>query len=369
MRLPQVVDEKTKMPTAQVDLDKAIEIIQYAADNGINYFDTAYGYHSKMSESVLGEALSYGGRRKRVKIATKQPLGAMGGKRENIRKNLESALTKLRTDYIDVYLMHAVDGNTWDSFKALGAIEEWQKFREEGLIKSIAFSFHGNYTDFARVFSDFDWDMCQVQHNMLDLENEATLEGVQLAGKKGCAVVIMEPLRGGGLAHAPERVKELYNSYDSERLPVEWAFKYLLDKPEISTILSGMSTLEQLKQNIEIFSKPQNTVNSLTEQEKKILSEAKARYESFVTVPCTGCEYCLPCPKKVAIPNIFRKYNDGMMFGAFGQAKREYWFNVASGSDAEKCVECGACESKCPQKIKIIESLKTAHESLKGHIE
>lgn len=365
MRLPRIIKEGQDF--AEVDREKAFEMIRYAADNGINYFDTAYSYHNETSESVLGEALE-GGYRQKVKIATKQPLPVMRT-RADIRRNLESTLKKLRTGYIDVYLMHNIQPNTWEKFKRLGVIEEFEKFRGERLIGAIGFSYHGGFDGFANVLGDYDWDMCQIQQNLVDIDREATEQGIRLAGKKGTALVIMEPLRGGGLANAPAPVRALYDSYPEKRPPAEWAFRHLIDYPEVSCILSGMSTLEQLKQNIAFFSRPDAVPGCLSQQERDIIKKAKAAYESMASIPCTGCEYCLPCPSGVNIPDAFFKYNAGTMFGDFDQPRRSYMLSKRYGRDAARCVACGACEKKCPQHLDIINRLKIVHAALDGWIE
>jgi predicted aldo/keto reductase-like oxidoreductase len=373
MRLPRFVDAENE---GQVDREKSYEMIRYAVDHGVTYFDTAYGYHAKTSEEVLGEALE-GGRREKVKIATKQPFGTMadlksgGGKtvHENARRNLENTLKKLRTTYLDVYLIHNIGKYCWEDVKKEKIIEEYEKFRSEGLIKAIGFSYHGNFDCFREVLGFYDWGMCQIQQNFMDMEREATEEGIRLAGKKGCALVIMEPLRGGLLAAPPEPVRAIYDGYPVKRSPVEWAFRHILNYPEVSTVLSGMSTMDQLKDNIEIFSKPDAVPACLGDEERRLLSRVKAKYESLVTVPCTACEYCLPCPQGVQIPQVFARYNDGKMFGSFDQPRRGYMFMTRGKSDASHCIACGSCEKKCPQHIKIVDHLKTAHESLKGWVE
>jgi predicted aldo/keto reductase-like oxidoreductase len=337
-------------------------------EQGINYFDTAYGYHNMTSEAVLGEALDYKGYREQVKIVTKQPFGVMTTQ-DAIRRNLEQTLKKLRTPYIDVYLIHNIQKSAWDAIKERKIIEEYEKFRAEGLIRGIGFSYHGLLPTFKEVLSYYSWDMCQIQQNFIDVEREATAEAIHFAGQKGVALVIMEPLRGGNLAIPPESIKAIYNEYPEKRSPVEWSFRHLLNYPEVSTILSGVTTLEQLKEDIEIFSKPDAVPGCLGEAEKQILSRVKTQYESLASIPCTGCEYCLPCPNGVNIPGVFSRYNDGKMFGNFEQSKRGYFFMTRLKQDASLCAACGACEEQCPQHLEIIEKLKTAHESLKGWIE
>lgn len=364
MRLPRMIDEQGRV---EVDREKAYELIRYAAEHGVNYFDTAYGYHSQNSETVLGEALD-NGLRKNVKIATKQPFGVMKTQAD-IRRNLENTLKKLRTDYIDLYLIHCIMEPTWDDIKKRKIIEEFEKFREEGLIRGIGFSYHGAFPTFQEVFNFYPWDMCQVQQNLLDIDQEVTAEAITEAGKKGTALVIMEPLRGGGLSTPPTSVREIYDEYPVKRTGTEWAFRHLLHRPEVSCILSGVSTLDQLKENIAIFSQPDAVAHCLSEEEQSILARVKSAYESIVTIPCTGCEYCLPCPKGVNIPRVFNLYNEGMMFGSFDQPRRSYMFATNAASDASHCVGCKACEAKCPQKIAIADQLHVAHERLKGWVE
>jgi predicted aldo/keto reductase-like oxidoreductase len=380
MRLPRIVDEATG--AVQVDKEKAFEMIHYAVDNGVNYFDTAYGYHGKLSEAILGEALEARHCRDRVKVVTKQPFGIMtdlatgGGKTvlENARRNLENTLTKLRTSYIDVYLIHNINKSSWEETKLERVIEEYEKFRAEGLIRGIGFSYHGAFDCFKDVLSHYSWDMCQIQQNFIDVENEATSKAIHLAGKKGTALVIMEPLRGGLLATPPEPVKALYNEYHKKsgtpkRSAVEWAFRHLINYPEVSVILSGTTTLPQLAEDIEIFSKPESVPGCLSTDEATTLSRVKDAYESLKAIPCTGCEYCLPCPQGVEIPGVFSRYNDGMMYGTFEPPRRSYMFATRAKHDASFCVACGACEKKCPQGIAIISKLKDAHEKLKGWVE
>ena len=364
MRFPRIYDGQGG---AEVDMEKTFELIRYAVEHGVNYFDSAFSYHNQLSESILGEALD-GGYRQRVKIATKQPLGVMHTQ-DDIRRNLENTLKKLRTDYIDVYLIHNIQGSTWEETKNRKIIEEYEKFRSEGLIRSIGFSYHGDFPAFRDIVTFYPWAMCQIQQNLLDVDREATQEAITLAGDRGVALAIMEPLRGGGLVNPPPAVQQLYDSYDPNRSAAEWAFRHLIDYPQVSTILSGMTTLEQLKENIEIFSKPDVLPGCLNAEEKRILREVKGIYERLIAVPCTACEYCMPCPAGVSIPGVFSLYNEGTMFDNFSQPQRSYMFTCRAGRDASKCVECGACEAACPQHIQIIEELKRAHAALEGWIE
>jgi predicted aldo/keto reductase-like oxidoreductase len=215
----------------------------------------------------------------------------------------------------------------------------------------------------------FPWDMCQVQQNLVDTDREVTAQAITLAGEKDCALVIMEPLRGGGLVNTPAPVKSVYDSWPEPRSGTEWVFRHLIDYPQISCILSGMTTLEQLKENIAIFSKPDAVPGCLSQQERDILVKAKGAYDSIVSIPCTGCAYCMPCPKNVDIPEVFWLYNEGMTFGAFDQPKRMYSFWDNDGRGARSCVNCSECVKKCPHGIDIPKQLKVAHEVLAGWIE
>jgi predicted aldo/keto reductase-like oxidoreductase len=287
---------------------------------------------------------------------------------ENARRNLENTLKKLRTSYIDVYLIHGLGKSSFEDVKKEKIIEEYEKFRSEGLIKAIAFSFHGDYECFKEILEHYDWGMCQIQQNFMDMEREATEEGIKLAGKKGCALVIMEPLRGGLLAEPPATVQALYDEFPVKRKGLDWAFRHCLNYPEVSTILSGVSTLDQLKEDIALFSQKDALPFCLKDDEKELLCRVKAKYESLKAIPCTMCEYCLPCPKGVNIPGVFARYNDGKMFGSFEPPRRSYVFMTRGNSDASHCTACGECEKKCPQNISIMETLKSAHEILKGGI-
>ncbi len=360
MRMPFLPDSKDR----HVDVAKAEALIDYAYEHGVNYFDSAYSYHGEESETILGEALD-GGLRETVWIATKQPLGVMK-KEGDIRRNCENTLKKLRTDYIDMYLVHGIGAGSWEEIKRREIFGEFEKLKAEGLIRHIGFSYHGSFGVFKDVLTRYPWEMCQVQQNMLDINREVTADGLSFAGKVGAAVVIMEPLRGGGLAQAPSPVKAVYGEYSKERSPAEWAFRHLLDHPAVSTILSGMTTLEQLKKNIEIFSQTDTDPGCLTDAERDIIAKARGAYESIVTIPCTGCAYCMPCPQGVNIPDVFDKYNTGHRFEFFDSVKRSYMFSTRGKSDASHCVECGLCEPKCPQGIEIRKELKKAHEVLKG---
>ena len=369
MRLPYIDDADM---TKGVNREKAYELIRYAVEQGVNYFDTAQGYHAGDSEAILGEALDYKidgvSLRSKSWITTKHPFWA-AAKPDNIRGNLEKTLKKLRTDYLDTYLMHGIGPGNWENIQSWDIFGEYEKLRAEGLIKHIGFSYHGNFEHFVEVVKRYPWDLCLAMHNVLDQEREVTAKGIEIAAEHNIAVTVMEPLRGGGLAHAPKAVKAVYDSYPADRSPAEWAFRYLADMPGVASIVSGISSMEQLKENLAIFSQPDMLPNCLSPEESKVIVSAREAYQSIVTIPCTACNYCMPCPQNVGIPAIFTQYNDGNRFEFFSQVRRSYMFATRGGRSVDNCTECGVCTPKCPHGIDIPKELKVAHEALKGWVE
>ena len=353
-----------------VDREAAYGLIRYATANGINYFDTALTYHGGESEAILGEALANKpGLREKVWVTTKQPY--TNQTHADIRRNLEETLKKLRTSYLDMYFIHRIMPGNWDAIQENEIYELYERFKAEGLIRHIGFSYHGNYDNFSQVVKRYPWDMCMVQHNLLDINREVTSEGVHLAGVHGLALGIMEPLRGGGLSHmpAPGAVSVVYDSYHVKRTPAQWAFRYLADKPEISVILSGMTTMEQLKANIEVFSQPDMLPGCLNAEEKAILDQARKSYESVVTIPCTECNYCMPCPAGVQIPAVLARYNDAHRFGHHDQPRRSYMLMKNVNATVHQCTGCNACAPKCPQLLDVPQQLRIAHDMLDGWVE
>ncbi len=361
MRLPLEVQPDGTTDPAKIDEQEAIKMIRYAIDNGVNYLDTAYPYHGGNSERLLAKALKDGYREK-VKIATKLPVW-LAESYEDFEKLLDEQLAKLEVEYIDFYLLHALSKDRWDKIKELGVLDFLDQAVAAGKIKYPGFSFHDELPVFKEIIDSYDWKMCQIQLNILDQDYQAGVEGMRYAASKGIPVVIMEPLRGGRLAHnVPEDVKALWDQAETKRSPVEWAFRWLYNFPEITVILSGVSTMEQLKDNLEIFSK--SAPNSMDEKELELVRKVKELYDSKIKVGCTGCNYCVPCPSGVEIPRIFSIYNDYSIFGGAKEFKEMYKGLMNEGKDASSCVECGQCESECPQHISIIDKLKEAHEVL-----
>ncbi len=345
-----------------VDEEIAIDIIRRAIDGGVNYVDTAYVYSEKQNEGVVGRALRDGYREK-VYLATKLP-AFLCESAEDFDKFLEEQLAALQTDYIDFYLVHALNREKWDKVREFGIRDFLDRKKKEGKIKYACFSFHDNYDAFEYILNDYDWDMCQIQFNYMDINNQAGLKGLKLAGEKGIPVVIMEGLLGGKLAKAPANVQDLYDAFPVKRTAVEWAFRWLCNFPEVSVILSGVTDTEQLYDNIRIFSDAD--ANSMSDDELDLMDKVREAYLSRIKVGCTACKYCMPCPNGVNIPGIFGLWNDLCRYEKPFLNNPGYKKYIQNEKDASRCVECGACEAVCPQSIEIIEMLKVAHKDFCG---
>ena len=343
-----------------IDEQKAVSLIRRAIDGGVTYLDTAYVYLDKTSEIVLGKALQDGYRDK-VTIATKMPAEAVKN-RADMEALLADELTKLQTDHIDFYLMHGIDKEKWEYFKSIGAPEFFEEMKQAGKIRYKCFSFHGPYEDFEYIIKDNDWDMVQIQYNYMDVDNQAGTKGLELAGSLGIPVVIMEGLLGGRLANAPDNVQALYDAFPVKRSPVEWAFRWLCNRPEIATVLSGCNEEAQIDDNLRIFDTVEPGI--MTPDELKLMDDVRNAYNSRTKIGCTGCRYCMPCPNGVNIPGIFSAWNNVSLYNA--DPKQDWNMNMIlqNGETADKCVQCGACEAACPQHLPIIDSLQAAWKEL-----
>ena len=347
-----------------IDVDKAEKEILLAAEQGVNYFDTAYIYPG--SEACLGEVLERNNLREKVNIATKLPQYLIKT-RAGIDRYFGEELRRLRTTYVDYYLMHMLtDIEAWNKLKKIG-IEDWiAEKKESGQIKNIGFSFHGNTEMFLKILNAYDWDFCQIQYNYMDEVSQAGREGLQAAAGKGIPVIIMEPLRGGKLVSLlPEKAKELIKKDPKKRTAAELAFRWLWDQPEVTCVLSGMNSLQMVEENCRVASVAR--AGEFTEEDRVLIRRIKDLINEKIRVGCTGCGYCMPCPHGVDIPTTFRCYNE-MYMEKKGTGRGEYAQVVGLRKDPgfpSKCVECGRCEKHCPQHLPIIQELKNADKALR----
>ena len=345
-----------------IDEQKAIGLIRRAIDGGVTYLDTAYVYLDRTSEIVLGKALR-DGYRDRVTIATKMPAEQVHNRAE-MEALLEEELHKLQTDHIDFYLMHGINRAKWEYFKSIGAPEFFDDMKRAGRIRYKCFSFHGPYEEFEYILNDYDWDMVQIQYNFMDVDNQAGTKGLELAGRLGIPVVIMEGLLGGRLSKAPDNVQALYDAFPVKRSPVEWAFRWLCNHPEVATVLSGCNEAEQIDDNLRIFDTVEPGI--MTAEELKLMEDVRAAYLTRTKIGCTGCRYCMPCPNGVNIPGTFSLWNNASLYGVDPRQDWNFKQMLEKGETPENCVACGACEAACPQHLGIIDGLKQAWNELNG---
>ncbi|MBP3428279.1 MAG: aldo/keto reductase [Clostridia bacterium] len=347
----------------KIDVKKAEQEIMAAYRAGVNHFDTAYIYPG--SEALLGEVLERNGIRDKVRIATKLPHYLIKS-REGIEKVFREELARLRTDYVDVYLMHMLtDVQTWEKLKDLGIVEWLEEKKRSGEIRQVGFSYHGNSDMFCQMVDAYDWDMCLIQYNYLDEHSQAGRKGLHYAHAKGLPVFIMEPLRGGKLvSHLPEAAKRVMAEHDVQHTPAQWAFRWLWDQKEVTCVLSGMNSLEMVEDNCATASSAQP--GELTAGDQAMLAKVVEAIRSAMKVGCTGCGYCMPCPKNVDIPGTFAAYNHCFTEGK-SSAMWEYVKCTAlrrTSTAASNCVSCGKCEQHCPQHIAIRDELKNASRAL-----
>lgn len=364
MRFPQ---KKGTLGDGKIDEERAKKQIFYAIDNGINYFDTAMPYHMGASELFLGKVLTDGYREK-VKLATKLTPFYVN-KPEDMESLLNTQLKKLNTDHIDYYLIHSLERKSWDKMKSFGVLELLEKAKKDQRIINSGFSFHGDRKTFIEIIDAYDWEVCQIQYNYLDEQNQASRRGLKYAASKDIGVIIMEPLRGGNIARKiPAEVKDIWAQAENKRTPAEWAFRWIWNHPEVSVVLSGMNEEEHIKENIKIANEA--FPESLADNEIQLISRAKKKYIDLMKVGCTGCHYCMPCPSGVNIPLCFEIYNSAHMFGSLRKAKMQYlWFLFGVSSDAASaslCEKCGECEEACPQNIPIRRHLEDVAEEFEG---
>jgi hypothetical protein len=347
----------------QIDEKLATGMLHYAIDHGVNYVDTAYPYHNGESEPFVGQALAEGYREK-VNLATKLPSWLIKS-REDMDRYLAEQLARLRTDHIDFYLVHGLNQPFWENLSELGVTDFLDNALADGRIRHAGFSFHDNVTLFKEIVDAFDWTFAQIQYNFMDENYQAGTEGLEYAAKKGLGIVVMEPIRGGLLARDLAGVKEIWQKAKVQHSPAGWALRWVWNHPEVTVVLSGMSTPEQVRQNV--ASADSGLAGSLTKTELALFRKVKKELEKRIVIPCTGCKYCVPCPQGVSIPECFEEFNRGHIYQAEEQARQHYLMILGGFFDgtphfASLCQECGECEEKCPQSLPIRENLKKVRE-------
>lgn len=349
----------------KIDIEKAEKEILTAFHHGVNYYDTAYVYGG--SEAALGKILKRNHIRKQVYIATKLPHYLIKT-RDSMDKYFKEQLRRLQTNYVDYYLMHMLtDVQTWERLKSLGILEWLEEKKKNGAIRQVGFSYHGNSDMFCQLVDAYDWDFCQIQYNYMDENSQAGRKGLQYANKKGLPVIIMEPLRGGKLVNRlPKEAEKIFEKYPVKHTPAQWALRWLWNQPEVTCVLSGMNSKKMVQDNIKTASTV--SVGEIGTKEEAMLQKVVQAINAKMKVGCTGCAYCMPCPKNVDIPGTFSAYNR-----CFSEGKRvalvEYFMCTAmrkNSSAASNCVECGKCEKHCPQHIKIRKELKNARKQLEN---
>lgn len=355
MRLPTTSDDPK-----DINAEEATRMIRYAIDHGVNYVDTAYPYHGGAGEPFVGQALQDGYREK-VRLATKLPSWKIETAAD-FDRYLDEQRERLQTDFIDFYLLHALKRDHWEKLRDLGVIEWAEGAKSDGRIRYLGFSFHDEYAVFQEIVDAYNgWDFCQIQYNYMDIERQAGQRGLQYAAAKGLAVVIMEPLLGGRLVNPPDPIQALWNSAPRRRTAADWGLQWLWNQPEVSVVLSGMSTMEQVQENL--ASADASGIHSLTPEELALVDRVREAYQALCPIPCTSCGYCMPCPNGVDIPRNFMVYNEGVMFAKPEKARESYQW-VEEEKRANACIQCRECEEKCPQAIPISEWMPIVHRVL-----
>jgi predicted aldo/keto reductase-like oxidoreductase len=349
----------------KIDMELAQQQLLQAFEGGVNYYDTAYIYPG--SEAAIGEIFEKNGIREKLYIATKLPHYLIKS-RESIDKIFAEELRRLRTDYVDYYLMHMLtDVAAWERMKSLGIVQWLEEKKKSGAIRQVGFSYHGGSEEFCKLIDAYDWDFCQIQYNYMDEHSQAGRRGLQYAHEKGIPVIIMEPLRGGKLVNRlPQKALEVFANYPTKRTPAQWAFRWLWDQKEVTCVLSGMNSMEMLADNVQTASETE--IGELTQADQAMLKQVVAAINDKMKVGCTGCAYCMPCPKQVNIPGTFAAYNRRYQEGKFWGLVEYVMASVLQKDStvASACVGCGKCEQHCPQHLPIREKLKEASKELES---
>lgn len=354
MRLP-VIDNDP----GRIDLAEATRMIRHAIEHGVNYVDTAWPYHSEKGEEAVGAALADGYRDK-VYLATKSPVWLVK-EPGDFDKYLNLQLDRLKTEYIDFYLIHALTRERWHHCRDNQVFDFIRRAKADGRIRHIGFSFHDKLEAFKEIVDDYDWEFCQIQYNYMNENYQAGKEGLHYAAAKGLPVIIMEPLLGGRLARTGPELQKIWDGAPVQRTPVEWALRWLWNQPEVTLVLSGMSAMEHVEENLRIAGEAQ--ANSLTDEELAVIEMVKEFYLARTKVDCTGCDYCAECPGNVRISAIFEYYNDAFMYDEHEATKRWYKRVMERENDWSRCTDCGQCEELCPQHLEIRRHLEEFHQA------
>lgn len=349
MRLP-IIDGK-------IDRVRAGKMIDDAYAAGVNYFDTAYPYHAGESETFVGQVLNKYPRESYY-LATKLPCWLIESL-EDAKKMFALQLERVDKEYVDFYLLHALGKERWEKMRDLGVVEYLEEMKAQGKIKYLGFSFHDDYEVFEDIISYKDWDFCQIQLNYMDTDEQAGMKGYELSVQKNVPLVIMEPIKGGLLANLPQDVAQKFEELDSEKSTASWALRWVSTLPNVKVVLSGMSSEEQLEDNLKTYT----DFKPLSEVEKQTVLEVATILKSRVNNGCTGCRYCMPCPAGVNIPENFKLWNRYGIYGNDGDAKWHWNNDLPETARACNCIKCGKCEKECPQKISIREDLQKVQKT------
>ncbi|MGN1146437.1 MAG: aldo/keto reductase [Acetatifactor sp.] len=347
-------------PDGKIDEARAEEMLQKGIAEGVNYIDTAYPYHNGESEPFVGKVLKKYDRDSFF-LATKLPIWLINSL-EDVDRIFEEQLKRLQTDHIDFYLMHAMGKGSWDKMLKIGCVKRLEELKAEGRIKYLGFSFHDSYAAFEEILNYRDWDFCQIQLNYMDTEEQAGIRGYELAASKGIPVIVMEPVKGGSLASFSEDIMEKFHSVDEKASAASFALRYVGSLPGVKVILSGMSTMEQVEDNLNTF----RNFKPLSEKEQEVIKEVVELLHSRVQNGCTGCRYCMPCPAQVDIPGNFRAWNTYHMYQNYNMVRHNWENELGDAHQAKNCIKCGKCEQACPQKLSIRQDLERVQQDLEN---
>lgn len=341
-----------------INEEETFEMFDQAYHAGVNYFDTAYPYHNGASEPVTGRALARYPRES-FYLATKLPIWAVKSI-DDVKRIFAEQLERLNMEYVDFYLMHALNKERWETIKKLGILDYCEELRKEGKLRYLGFSFHDDYEVFQEIITSYKWDFCQIQLNYMDKDTQATTKGVELAESLGVPMVIMEPVKGGSLANLPEDITERFKEVRPDASTASWALRYVGSFSNVKVILSGMSDKKQVEDNLKTFSK----FEPLSNQEQEVIESVAKTLHSRVKNGCTACKYCMPCPAGVNIPGSFQVWNEYHVYGNIRETTYNWTKEIPKEAKPKNCIKCGKCEKVCPQKIHIREDLESLQKEL-----